>query len=85
MWANVAAKMQHIRKIEFDNYKSGLPHQQKSQQLIMRNIWTSFDFISGPENQKKFDDICVGGVVLNKLYQYPELPRGMMKWQMRRI
>ena len=57
MWANVAAKMQTIRKVEFDYFKSGLPHQNKSQQLIMRYSWTSFDFISGPENFKKFDDI----------------------------
>jgi len=68
MWANVAAKMQHIRKVEFDFYKSGLPHQQKSQQLIMRNSWTSFDYVSGPENLKKSNDLCVGGVVLNRIY-----------------
>jgi hypothetical protein len=68
MWANVAAKMQHVRKVEFDCYKSGLPHSHKSALLIMRNSWTSFDYVSGPENRKKFDDICVGGVVLNKLY-----------------
>jgi len=85
MWANVAAKMQAIRKVKFDYYESGLPHQQKSQQLIMRYSWTSFDSVSGPENLKKFDDICVGGVVLNRLFQYPEPPRGMLKWQMRRI
>lgn len=80
MWANVAAKMQHVRKVEFDYFKSGLPHQQKAAQIIMRNSWTSFDFVSGPENMKKFDYICVGGVILNKIYLYPEPPRGMMKW-----
>jgi hypothetical protein len=78
MWANVAAKMQTIRKVEFDYFKSALPHQQKSAQLIMRNSWTSFDYISGPENLKKFDYICVGGVILNRLFFYPEPPRGMM-------
>jgi hypothetical protein len=51
----------------------------------MRNSWTSFDFVSGPENQKKSDNICLGGVVLNRLFAYPEPPRGMMQWKMRRI
>ena len=34
---------------------------------------------------KKADHICVGGVVLNKLYQFPEQPRGMLRWKMRRV
>jgi len=68
MWANVASKTQTVRKVEYDYFHSGFPHQNKSQQLIMRYIWTSFDYVSGSENIKKFDDICVGGVVLNRLF-----------------
>jgi len=74
-----------VRKVEFDNYKSGLPHSQKAQTLIMRNSWTSFDIVSGLENSQKFDDICVGGVVLNKLYSFPEYHRVMGQWKMRRM
>ena len=50
----------------------------------MRNLWTSFDCVSGPENQKKFDDITLGGVSLTRLYQYPEGHRNMGLWKMRR-
>lgn len=86
IWANVAGKPMNIRKITFnDDYKSSLPHQQRAICLIMRYFWTSFDSISGLENQEKSDDITVGGVVLNRLYKYPETVRALMKWHMRRI
>ncbi len=62
-----------------------MPHQQKSNILIMRNNWASFDYVSGREKSKMFDDIAVGGVVNNRLFNPPEFPRAMIKWQMRRV
>jgi cancer susceptibility candidate protein 1 len=84
LWANVVGK-QIIKKINFGFYQSHLPHNLKSQVLIMRNNWASFDYVSGRENSQKFDDLCIGGVVNNRTYHPPEFPRGMLKWQMRRI
>lgn len=56
------------RKLEFDYFQSGLPRQHSSQHLIMRCMWTSFDYISGLENIRKFDDIVVGGVVHCRMF-----------------
>lgn len=79
MWANVAGKQQ-IKKINFEYYQSNLPHNMKSSILVMRNNWASFDFVSGREKMKEFDDICVGGVVHNRLFNPPDHPKGMLKW-----
>lgn len=52
----------------------------------MRCMWTSFDYISGLDNIRKFDDIVVGGVVHCRMFQYPEAPKPLPnKWCMRRI
>lgn len=51
--------------------------------LIVRYLWTSYDYISGPENAKKSDDIVVGGVGHFRMYNYPKPMKCMMKWQMR--
>ena len=84
IWANVTGKSQPFRKIDFDLMHCGIPRLFSSQSMIMRCIWTSFDYISGPENLKKFDDIVVGGVVHPRMYYYPDAPKSMLKWTMRR-
>jgi hypothetical protein len=48
-------------------------------------MWTSFDYVSGAQNLKLFDELVVGGVYLCKMYSYPEPPRSGTKWQMRKI
>jgi hypothetical protein len=52
--------------------------------LILRCIWTSFDYVSG-EKSKDFEYIAVGGVGLCKMFSYPELPKRTMQWTMRKI
>jgi cancer susceptibility candidate protein 1 len=53
--------------------------------IILRCMWTSFDYVSGAENIKKFDELVVGGVTLCKMYCYPEPPKNSIKWSMRKI
>jgi len=49
-------------------------------------MWTSFDYISGPENAKKSDEHCVGGVVQSRMFLYPDpLPMSGFNWMIRRI
>jgi hypothetical protein len=53
--------------------------------IILRCMWTSFDYVSGAQNLKAFDELVVGGVFLCKMYGYPEPPRNSTKWSMRKI
>ena len=53
--------------------------------IILRCMWTSFDYISGSENIKKFDDYVVGGVYFCRMFAYPEAPRASTRWTMRKI
>jgi hypothetical protein len=48
-------------------------------------MWTSFDFISGAENIKKSDELCVGGVTYSRMFQYPTIPISGFKWMIRPI
>ena len=48
-------------------------------------MWTSFDYISGPENAKKADELCVGGIIHSRMFQYPLLPISGFKWMIRQI
>lgn len=66
-------------------YATSLPFSQKNAKIILRYLWTSFDFISGRENQKKSNDLCIGGVICNRMYIYPESCKGMLKWTMRQV
>ena len=85
LWANVQQKSQHFRKISLGNYQSGLPRQNASMNLIVRQIWTSFDYISGVENMKKSDDIVVGGVGHFRMFNYPKPMKRMMNWTLRQV
>lgn len=57
--------------IDFDLYKTQLPRGEASKNIILRTVWTAFDYISGSENAKKFDYYVVGGVVNSGMYEYP--------------
>ena len=59
------------QNIDFDRYRTQLPRTEASINVIIRTIWTSFDYISGTENAKKFDHYVVGGVVNSGMYKYP--------------
>ena len=48
-------------------------------------MWTSFDYVSGTQNLKAFDDYVVGGVFLCRMFSYPEAPRNSLRWSMRKI
>jgi len=80
-----AKAMQGFRKIEFKSFKAGIPRAYASAHIIMRCIWTSFDNVSTEECRKKSGDICVGGVVNCRLFQYPENPRKQHGWTCRKI
>mmetsp|Transcript_5836 Transcript_5836/g.9352 ORF Transcript_5836/g.9352 Transcript_5836/m.9352 type:complete len:302 (-) Transcript_5836:804-1709(-) len=84
IWANVLARSVTFRKITFDYVQCAIPRPHQSQHLIMRCLWTSFDYISG-ENLKNFDHITVGGVQHCRMFQYPELPKQTTAWTMRKI
>ena len=67
LFANVGAKSQSF-PIAFDHFSQKLPHQQSACQLILRCLWTSYDYVSGEENKKKFDHYAVGGVSHCRMY-----------------
>ena len=71
--------------ISFDYYQSGLPRQHGAVVLILRCVWTAFDYVSGPEMFKKFDELAVGGVIHCRMYMYPEGPKQYQKWKMRSV
>ena len=48
-------------------------------------MWTSFDNISSHEQYRKADELVVGGVVLTKMYQYPQPPKPRANWMIRSI
>tara|TARA_B110000285_G_C15105024_1_gene607444 strand:- start:1153 stop:1506 length:354 start_codon:yes stop_codon:yes gene_type:complete len=52
LWANVSGKTQNYKKIEFPDFKSGIPRQNSSSTLIMRCMWTSFNNVSTHEQLK---------------------------------
>lgn len=62
-----------------------LPRAHNNVHLILRCVWTSFDYVSGYENMKKSDFISVGGVSNCRMFGFPEAPRAKMSWVMRRI
>ena len=51
----------------------------------MRCIWTSYDYVSGKENAKKFDEMVVGGVIHCRIFKYPEQPKTVLKWKIRKV
>ena len=85
IWANVQAKALHFDKVNFDKYHTALPRQYNNVKLILRCIWTSFDYISGLDRQKQFDHIAVGGVINCRMFGYPEEPCNRNRWKMRKI
>jgi len=83
---NVQAKSkQSHEKIHFKSFATGIPRSNATSHLVIRCMWTSFDFISGPENAKKSDELCIGGVTYSRMFAYPTIPISGFKWMIRPI
>ena len=81
VWANVQGKSAR-GEITFGNYATVLPNKQATQTLVLRCLWTSYDYLTPTKIQ---DDIVVGGIVNFQMYTYPEPCRNANKWVMRNI
>lgn len=68
--------------IDFGNYTSNLPMKQATQSLVLRCLWTSYDYLTPCKIQ---DDIVVGGIINFQMYSYPESCKTANKWVMRNI
>jgi hypothetical protein len=47
IFGNVQGKSYHHKKTDFGKYLSGIPRQYANMPVIMRCLWTSFDFLTG--------------------------------------
>ena len=70
IFANVNGQNFAYQKVEFDKYQSGLPAKQSNQPLILRCLWTSYDYLTPNKIQ---DDIVVGGIVDLQMFAFPEI------------
>ena len=75
----------HFEKVNFEVYHTALPRQYNNVKLILRCIWTSFDYLSDPEANKDFEHIAVGGIVNCRMFGYPEDPVNRRGQKMRTI
>ena len=60
IWANVLSRNQYGINIEFGRYVAQLPQKQASGQIILRALWTSYDYLTPSKIQ---DDFIVGGII----------------------
>lgn len=82
VWANVQGKSKIATMMEFGNYGTNLPMKQATTNLVLRCLWTSYDYLTPTKIQ---DDIVVGGVVHFQMYGYPESCKPANKWVMRNV
>lgn len=71
--------------IDFGLWKTHIPRQYSSQSLILRCIWTAFDYVSNQEDLKKSDTITVGGIICCRMFLYQQPHRERSRWTMRKI
>lgn len=60
IWANVLSRNQYSIDLPFGNYTAQLPQKQASGQIVLRTLWTSYDYLTANKIQ---DDFVVGGIV----------------------
>lgn len=84
-WVNVIGKNQSMQWIDFGLWKTHIPRQYSSQSLILRCIWTAFDYVSNQEDLKKSDTITVGGIICCRMFLYQQPHRERSRWTMRKI
>lgn len=46
VWANVLNRNHYGIDIGFGNYVAQLPQKQASVQIVLRSLWTSFDYLT---------------------------------------
>ena len=68
-----------------DRYHAKTPPKNSAEKMLMRCIWTSYDYVTSSESAKKSDNIVVGGVCFNRMYQYPKPHVELSKWNMRQV
>ena len=82
IWANVLSRSQFGQDIAFTNHIATLPQKQASGQIVLRALWTSYDYVTPHKVQ---NDFVVGGIIDFQMYQYPEQSKTAAKWTMRPI
>ena len=83
IFANVIGQNFAYNKVPFNKYESGLPAKQSNQPLILRCLWTSYDYLTPNKIQ---DDIVVGGIVDLQMYAFPEIcKQTAQKWVLRTV
>lgn len=60
IWANVLGRNQFSIQLPFGNYIAQLPQKQANAQIVLRALWTSYDYLTPNKIQNYF---VVGGVV----------------------
>lgn len=84
-WVNVTGRSKQMIFIDFDIWKTYLPRQESSKPVILRCLWTSFDYVSSQEDLKKSDTIIVGGLICCRMFMYQEPHKVRTRWTMRTI
>ena len=89
IWANVGGSTMMHDKVKYpDNaqiepmFKSGLPQKWSTTRLVLRCLWTSYDYLTG---LKQTDDIVIGGISDFRMYLYPEPCKKSGGWTMRKV
>ena len=60
IWANVMARNHYSIDLPFGNYIAQLPQKQASGNIVLRALWTSYDYLTPHKIQ---DDYVVGGII----------------------
>ena len=72
IWANASGRSMQFKTINYcDRLITQLPSKNQSEQLIMRCVWTSYDYVSSRKFMQESDDIVVGGICHNRMYEPP--------------
>jgi hypothetical protein len=76
IYGNVIGKIAMHKHIDFTGTLGcKIPRQYANQQIVMRCLWTSFDYVTGEDY---YPDLVVGGIAEFKLFSYPEGEKKVM-------
>jgi hypothetical protein len=89
IWGNVGGSTMMHEKVKYpDNstiqpvFKSGLPQKHSTTKVMLRCLWTSFDYLS---RLKSMDDFVIGGITDFRMFPYPEICKKFGGWTMRKV
>lgn len=86
IWANASGRSMQFKTIDYcGRYITQLPSKNHNIQLIMRCVWTSYDYISSRKFMQESDDIVIGGVCHNRMYDFPVASQKRSRWNMIQI